>query len=76
MSAMRTTIFRGVIAVGLMALAGCATVQSGEEPRVASEAQTGSNLPKKSRTDKVQTINADGLQPLPPPSQPRAGGGG
>jgi outer membrane murein-binding lipoprotein Lpp len=76
MSAMNKTTFRGAVVVGLMALAGCATVQSGEEPRVASESQTGSNLPKKSRTDKVQTINADGMQPLPPPSQPRAGGGG
>lgn len=76
MSAMSTTIFRDAIAVGLMALGGCATVQSGEEPRAASESQTGSNLPKKSHTDKVQTINADGLQPLPPPSQSRAGGGG
>lgn len=65
---------RALGAVAVMALAACSTVERVEEPRVASESQTGSNLPKKNRTDRVQTINADSLQPLPPPVRPASGG--
>ena len=75
MSALSTTIFRGAMALGFVALAGCASADKAQEPRVASESQTGSNIPRKS-SDRVQTINTDGMQPLPPASQPPRGSGG
>lgn len=76
MSALSTTAFRAALACAFVGLAACATAEKGEEPQVASEAQTGSNIPKKNR-DRVQTINTDGgMQPLPPASQPPRGSGG
>jgi hypothetical protein len=75
MSALNTTIFRGAVAFAFVALAACASADKAQEPRVASESQTGSNIPKKS-ADRVQTINTDGMQPLPPPSRPPTGSGG
>jgi len=75
MSALTTTIFRGAMAMGFVALAACASAEKAQEPRVASESQTGSNIPRKN-SDKVQTINTDGMQPLPPPSRPPPGAGG
>ena len=75
MSPLSTTIFRGGIAFAFVAMAACASTEKAGEPRVASESQTGSNIPRKS-SDRVQTINTDGMQPLPPASQPPRGSGG
>lgn len=76
MTSLRSSILGCSFAALAAALCGCSSVDRAEEPRVvSSDSQTGSNIPKKSRTDKVQTIDADTLQPLPPPFRAPAGAG-
>ena len=75
MTSVRSSILGCSLATLAAALFGCSSVDRAEEPRVVSDSQTGSNIPKKGRTDKVQTIDADTLQPLPPPFRPPAGAG-
>jgi hypothetical protein len=67
MTSLRSSILGCSLATLAAALFGCSSVDRAEEPRVVSDSQTGSNIPKKGRTDKVQTIDADALQPMPPP---------
>jgi hypothetical protein len=75
MTSLRSSILGCSLATFAAALFGCSSVDRAEEPRVVSDSQTGSNIPKKGRTDKVQTIDADTLQPLPPPFRAPAGAG-
>ena len=75
MTSLRTSILGCSFAVLAAALWGCSSVDRAEESRVVSDSQTGSNIPKKGRTDKVQTIDADALQPMPPPFRAPAGAG-
>jgi hypothetical protein len=75
MTTLRSSILGCSLATLAAALFGCSSVDRAEEPRVVSDSQTGSNIPKKGRTDKVQTIDADALQPMPPPFGPPAGAG-
>jgi len=76
-----STVLPGILRLSILgcsfatlaaALGACSSVDRAEESRVVSDSQTGSNIPKKSRTGKVQTIDTDAVQPLPPPFRPPA----
>ncbi len=65
-----------VLAAAVFALSACASTERPAGEGRVTEAQTGSNLPKKSR-DRVQTYDSDAVQqPLPPITRPPSGSGG
>ena len=65
-----------VLASGVFALSAYASSERAAGEGRVTEAQIGSNLPKKSR-DRVQTHDSDAVQqPLPPITRPPSGSGG
>ena len=65
-----------MLVAAVFALSACASSERAAGEGRVTEAQTGSNLPKKSR-DRVQTYDSDAVQqPLPPITRPPSGSGG